>query len=125
MPAGMSPAPPDRRTPVSTPVTPQLELWQGSFGDAYTDRNIPSPEQLQGRVAMWTEILAHMSAPTPDSILEVGANLGINLRALRKLMQARLMAVEPNSKARGILTGDGVVNGSDVYAGIASDLPVP
>lgn len=47
-----------------------------------------------------------VGAPT-KSILEVGANVGSNLHALRGLIGAELFAVEPNERARDILIRDG------------------
>jgi pseudaminic acid biosynthesis-associated methylase len=66
-----------------------------------------------------------MNCDPPKSILEVGANIGINLRALGALSGARMMAIEPNDKARAILLEDRVVASDDVQAGIASRIPLP
>src|SRR5947209_1824995 len=99
---------------MSTSTTPQATFWQGEFGDSYTDRNVASPEQLQARRAMWSEILSHTLPAPPQSILEVGANLGINLRSLRALTSARFLALEPNDKARQRLIDDGVVKAEDL-----------
>ena len=108
-----------------TATTPQLDFWRGDFGNAYIDRNDASPEQMRARVALWSEILSHTMVAPPTSILEVGANLGINLRALRVLTGARLHALEPNDKARGILVGDGIVAQDDVRGGMASAIDFP
>jgi spore coat polysaccharide biosynthesis protein SpsF len=103
-------------------VNPQAEFWRGDFGNAYTGRNVASAEQMQARLALWSEILSHTISAPPASILEVGANLGINLRALRQLSSARRYAVEPNDSARKILVQDGVVAEDDVRDGIASTI---
>ncbi len=108
-----------------SPITPQVDFWRGDFGDAYTDRNAASPEQLQARRAMWAQILSHTLPAPPRSILEIGPNLGINLRALRALTSARLLAVEPNDKARQQLVDDKVVAPSDVRGGAASSIDLP
>ncbi len=108
-----------------SPITPQVDFWRGDFGDAYTDRNVASPEQLQARRAMWAQILSHTLPAPPRSILEIGPNLGINLRALRALTSARLLAVEPNDKARQQLVDDKVVAPSDVRGGAASSIDLP
>jgi spore coat polysaccharide biosynthesis protein SpsF len=102
--------------------TPQSDFWRGKFGDSYTARNVASAEQMHARIALWAEILSHTIAAPPASILEVGANLGINLRALRALSSARLMAVEPNESARATLVRDGVVAAEDVRDGLASKI---
>ena len=78
--------------------TPQSEFWRGEFGNAYVDRNVASPEQMQARLALWSEILSHTISAPPTRILEIGANLGINLRAFRQLSSARRLALEPNAE---------------------------
>jgi spore coat polysaccharide biosynthesis protein SpsF len=98
----------------------QTDFWRGEFGNRYTDRNNLDPALLRARVALWSEILSHTVAHPPASILEVGANIGVNLRALRALTGARFYALEPNEKARQILREDGVVEDGDVKDGIAS-----
>ena len=60
----------------------------------------------------------------PESVLEVGANIGINLRAIQRISGANLHAVEPNQTARDRLVADGVVPPGQVYDGIAEKLPV-
>ena len=80
---------------------------------------------MQARLALWSEILSHTISAPPASVLEVGANLGINLRALRLLSSARRYAVEPNDSARKILVADGVVAEDDVRDGIASTINFP
>jgi pseudaminic acid biosynthesis-associated methylase len=109
----------------NTSSTPQVEFWRGDFGDVYTDRNVASPEQLRARVALWSDILGHAVGAPPGSILEVGANRGINLRALRALTGARLLAVEPNDKARALLVSDGIVSATDVRGGVSAAIDFP
>ncbi len=108
-----------------TTSTPQAEFWRGEFGDAYTDRNAASAEQMQARIALWADILARTISGPPKTILEIGANLGVNLRALRQLSPARRLAVEPNDKARAVLVRDGVVAADDVRGGLASHIDFP
>lgn len=110
---------------MTTQSTPQAEFWRGDFGNAYTDRNVASAEQLRARVAMWAEIWSHTLSAPPASVLEVGANLGINLRALRAVTGARFYAVEPNEKARDILARDGVVEAANLRGGVASAIDLP
>lgn len=105
--------------------TPQSEFWRGEFGNSYVDRNVASPEQMQARLALWSEILSHTISAPPTRILEVGANLGINLRALRQLSSARRLALEPNEKAREILVNDGIVAADDVRNGLAQKIDFP
>ncbi len=103
----------------------QVEFWRGDFGNAYTDRNNLKPDLARSRVAMWSSILQHTLSAPPASILEVGANIGVNLRALSAITGARAMALEPNDKARAILVEDAVVDAADVKPGIASAIDWP
>ena len=107
------------------PTSPQVHFWRGDFGNHYTDRNNLRPELLRARIALWSEILAGTFASPPQSVLELGANVGMNLRALRALTGARFYAVEPNDKARAILVEDGVVQDGDAKPGIASSIDFP
>ena len=106
-------------------TNPQADFWRGEFGDAYTNRNIVSPEAMRASLVLWAEILSHTIALPPTSILEVGANIGVNLRALRLLSAAQRLAVEPNDTARGILVRDGVVAANDVRGGLAASIDFP
>lgn len=102
--------------------TEQLKFWRGDFGNAYVDRNSSEADHLRARVAMWSPIMASMVGTPPRSILEVGANIGNNLRALRQLTGAEFYALEPNEKARGILVGEGVVPAKNVRDGFAASI---
>ena len=74
----------------------QLARWQGRFGTEYTGRNPADEEAILRRTHAFAEILKHIA---PASILEIGANVGINLLALRRLTEAPLYAIEPNETA--------------------------
>jgi pseudaminic acid biosynthesis-associated methylase len=109
------------------PVTQsrQEDLWRGKFGDAYANRNAITDERLAALTDHWARVLhATMGAP-PRSILEVGANIGLNLRALRRLTSAEFYAVEPNEKARAVLIEDDVVPAANVLDGLASSIRLP
>ncbi|TQV83644.1 class I SAM-dependent methyltransferase [Denitrobaculum tricleocarpae] len=58
-----------------------------------------------------------------ESILEVGANVGINLRALSNLCNAELTAVEPNDQVREKLVRAGVVSAERAVAATGESLP--
>lgn len=60
---------------------------------------------------------------TPGSIVEIGANIGLNLRAIKLLSSAALTAVEPNDVARQRLVADGVVTPDNCFDGFAASLP--
>ena len=101
----------------------QLSTWRGSFGDDYTDRNEATTEHINSVASAYTKILDQLCKPPPSSILEVGANIGINLRALGRLTDAQLFAVEPNEKARNRLVDDAVLPKDRIFDATAADLP--
>jgi pseudaminic acid biosynthesis-associated methylase len=77
--------------------TEQEQFWSGEFGDAYTGRNSSAELQAAATVRM-ARIVARTAAVR--SVLELGANIGINLIALRTVLpQARLAGVEINENA--------------------------
>ncbi|MEK9662643.1 MAG: pseudaminic acid biosynthesis-associated methylase [Alphaproteobacteria bacterium] len=100
----------------------QVAFWRGTFGDEYADRNDASAEALASRTTMWRRILEPLDAP-PRSILEVGANIGLNMRALAALTDAELHAVEPGAKAREILKACGALPPDHVVDSTAAALP--
>ena len=98
---------------------PTLTAWTGRFGDAYTARNAADEGHVERRVAMWRRVLRPLYASLPESCLEVGANVGINLRALQNLHPIEMYALEPNAKAREILVRDCVLPDDHVLNGTA------
>ena len=106
------------------PNTAQLQFWCGDFGDTYTERNFIDADLLRARVAMWAAIMEGTSGAPPQSILEVGSNIGNNLRALSTLTGARLHALEPNAHAREILIKDQIVEPANAFDGIAAAIPL-
>lgn len=101
----------------------QLSEWRGDFGDAYILRNQPTPEVVRQHAAAFAKILSHVEGAPPKSILEGGANVGINLRALKSVTGAELFAVEPNATARQVLVDDGVVAADHAHDGFLANLP--
>jgi pseudaminic acid biosynthesis-associated methylase len=82
-------------------TTEQEQFWRGAFGDGYVDRN-QDPMHTASNVAMFSRVLRQ--ARGLGEILELGANIGLNLRALRQLLPAaKLSAVEINEKAAATL----------------------
>jgi spore coat polysaccharide biosynthesis protein SpsF len=100
----------------------QIAFWRGDFGDAYADRNAADDAALAGRRTMWRRMLAPL-APPPRSILEVGANIGLNIRVLAALTDAELFAVEPGAKARAKLAACGALPPGNVHDGTAAAVP--
>jgi spore coat polysaccharide biosynthesis protein SpsF len=99
----------------------QLDAWRGSFGDSYVDRNQADEAALAARTRMWARILER-TRPV-ERVLEIGANIGLNLRALRRLGLTDLTGVEPNAKARATLVADGVLGADRVIDAFGSAIP--
>jgi pseudaminic acid biosynthesis-associated methylase len=73
-------------------------LWSGEFGDAYTERNATAGDE---RRRFWHATLDEFPAA---SVLEVGCNLGANLRWIAsKEANARVCGVDVNLGALGRL----------------------
>src|ERR1700689_3440375 len=76
-------------------ISEQELFWAGSFGDEYTERNTVAPGTLQPFFQMILGL-----APAIREVCELGANKGLNLRALQGLDRSlRLTGVELNSAA--------------------------
>ena len=104
---------------------PQVALWRGSFGDDYVLRNAPNDAEIKKLLPLWIEIFGRIAPQPVKSILEVGPNVGLNLRALRQMSDARFFAVEPNDLAREVLLRDGVLDAGDLRAGTAANIDFP
>lgn len=100
---------------------PQLDHWRGEFGDAYTARSPAGRERIDQAAKFWDMIFRKIEKP--QSILEVGANVGANLMAIRGLSDAILYAVEPNDRARSILEESNIVSPENIRAASAQELP--
>jgi spore coat polysaccharide biosynthesis protein SpsF len=84
-------------TSVARSEADRLErLWAGEFGDEYVDRN---RNVGQARGAFWDGILR---ATDPASVLEVGCNIGENLRWLIQPGR-RVAGIDVNRRALGVL----------------------
>lgn len=80
-----------------TDPTQQEAFWRGAFGDSYGDRN-RGAALVESNLALFRRALER--AQGLGSILELGANIGLNLEALAQLLPAaKLTAVEINEKA--------------------------
>jgi pseudaminic acid biosynthesis-associated methylase len=77
--------------------TEQEAFWAGDFGNKYVERNNGS-RLVANKLYLFSQLLAR--AEKIESVLEFGANIGLNLRALSHLLpEARLSAVEINTVA--------------------------
>lgn len=77
--------------------TEQEKFWAGEFGDKYIGRNNDS-ELLASSTALFSKIIERTSEI--KSVLELGANIGVNLAAINRLLpNAETSGVEINKKA--------------------------
>lgn len=82
-------------------ATAQEAFWAGDFGDAYVDRSQGARLEA-ARTHLWGRILSRCGPI--GSVTEFGANVGLNLAAVRRLLpDAALHGVEINAKAAATL----------------------
>ena len=103
--------------------TKQSNMWRGDFGDAYVDRNVDSKAAIQSRIRAFSEVLSPIQADLPKSILECGANIGINLHALSAIYDTELFAIEPNQKARSKAIATGAIKATNMKDATLAKLP--
>ncbi|MDO9162367.1 MAG: hypothetical protein Q8N35_12575 [Methylococcaceae bacterium] len=95
-------------------ATPQEEFWAGEFGVDYIARN-DSAEMLASNLNTFSKALKY--AGRISSCLEIGANIGLNLKALKLLYPGiNLKAAEINPLAakqlRNLIGNENVFEGS-------------
>jgi len=77
--------------------TDQEKFWAGTFGDQYIQRN-QSELLLASNISFFSKAIAQTSGV--KSVIEFGANIGMNLKALSLLLpESELFAVEINCSA--------------------------
>jgi spore coat polysaccharide biosynthesis protein SpsF len=77
--------------------TEQEEFWSGEFGNEYIGRN-QNEVDVAANVALFSKIIKSTNAIS--SVIEFGANVGVNLKAIKSLLPvAELSAIEINEKA--------------------------
>ena len=82
--------------------TEQEKFWAGDFGDEYSQRN-SSEQSVVSNIALFSKILAR--TVDINSVLEFGANIGLNLKAIKRLKPfAELFAIEINPSVVDKLT---------------------
>lgn len=75
----------------------QEAFWAGEFGDGYSERNV-GDNWIASNITFFSRILSHVESI--DSVLEFGANIGLNLLALRTILpNSKLSAIEINASA--------------------------
>ena len=97
--------------------TPQEEFWAGEFGDSYISRN-ESENLLASNIALFADIFSSLDK-VPLSVMEIGANIGMNIKAIQKLSPgAQFTGIEINKQACEILveTGCEVIENSIIDA---------
>jgi pseudaminic acid biosynthesis-associated methylase len=93
-------------------------LWAGEFGNAYVDRNLSAGES---RSEFWLPLMDELR---PQSVLEVGCNLGGNLHWITQRVDSRYVTgVDVNAKALRLL--DRRVPGVRGVNAPARQIPVP
>jgi pseudaminic acid biosynthesis-associated methylase len=97
--------------------TPQEQFWAGQFGNDYIARN-QSDALLASNLAFFAKALER--AGPIHSCAEIGANIGMNLRALRKLYpRIRCTAAEINPNAAVGLAKE--IGEENVFVGSIAD----
>lgn len=77
--------------------TEQESFWAGNFGDDYSQRNV-GDQWVASNLSLFSKVFDRTTKV--DSVLELGANIGLNLRAIRLLRPAAsINAVEINGQA--------------------------
>jgi len=93
----------------------QTELWNGEFGNDYTERNTFTDTDIKNRQGMWRSVLnCVINSPSnlrkiyPESYCEIGAGNGQNIVAIHRMyadeQKPKFVAYETNKKAVANLT---------------------
>ena len=102
----------------------QIELWRSEFGEKYASRdaNLITDENQRRLVQDWGKILRTAISPRPQSVLEVGCNIGRNLVALHNLVP-ELHGVEPHPKVCEQARANPALAKATIHEGDSSSLP--
>ncbi len=100
--------------------TEQEKFWAGEFGEEYIERN-QSSQLLASNLNFFSAALGNVGRI--DSCREFGANIGMNLRALKLLFpEISLSAIEINKKACEQLST--FIGAENVFNGSILDAPL-
>jgi pseudaminic acid biosynthesis-associated methylase len=81
--------------------TQQEQFWAGAFGTEYATRNL-GPRWVASNLSLFAKVLTRTVGVR--SVLEFGANIGLNLQAIGALLpEASMTAVEINAAAVEVL----------------------
>lgn len=101
-------------------ATPQEAFWAGEFGTEYIGRN-DGPQCVAANLYLFSKALKQ--AGRISSCLELGANIGLNLRALQLLYPGiHLQAVEINPQAAKKLMD--LIGSENVFEGSILEYPI-
>ena len=101
-------------------VTPQENFWAGEFGSDYIGRN-DSAAMVATNLNTFCNALKYAGGGI-KSVIEIGANIGMNLKALQLLYPGiHLKGVEINSDAAKRLAD--VIGENNVFEGSIFDYP--
>lgn len=110
-------------------TTEQVKVWTGKFGRDYTDRNRFADDKAfndfyvkrygQPRDKVFSEWLSVL--PRDAKILEVGANIGNQLRCMQRIGFSRLYGVEIQRHC--VDESRRIYQGLDIVAGSGFDIP--
>lgn len=103
-------------------MTEQLNFWRSEFGEAYMERNAPTGEVISGLLKLWPQVLRTLQFNELESILEIGCNIGLNLRVLKSVANVTLYGVEPFEKALAQCIHDNVLTKENSFATSAFNL---
>lgn len=100
------------------------DFWRGDFGDRYSER-CAGDQLIKNNEALFRKALLPMFYTTPMRVIEFGANIGLNIHALRRIAPfstCEFSAVEPNEKAADELRK---IEGVNVYQTAMQDSDAP
>jgi pseudaminic acid biosynthesis-associated methylase len=108
--------------------TPQMDAWSGAFGQAYTERNLLSPRELDAlyeerlgvsRRALNEQFIGHLDRTI--RVLEVGSNVGNQLLILQEMGFSQLYGIELQWHA--VELSKQRCRGINILQGSAFDIP--
>jgi spore coat polysaccharide biosynthesis protein SpsF len=107
--------------------TDPLHQWRGEFGARYMERNRVTGESVGQAATAFGRIVDAAGIRDVSSVLEVGANVGINLHGLRRVLSpdVQLTALEPNPAAAARLREDDELGLERVIEGRADGIDAP
>ncbi|MEM1156921.1 MAG: pseudaminic acid biosynthesis-associated methylase [Verrucomicrobiota bacterium] len=104
-----------------------LDEWKTEFGDDYMKRNQPEAKSVKQAAEVFSRIFKQGGLEgNIKNALEVGANLGINLRGIQSIYSSadlKLSAVEPNGVALKAIAEDSTLELEQCYHCSGQNIP--